>query len=41
MSLPNIHLNKGKFPQSNEEPLNVNISDIKYISQVYANIPRQ
>ena len=42
MPLPNIHLNKGKYTQSGEEPLKVNtISDISKISQDFADKPKQ
>ena len=37
MPLSNIHINKGRYPQSGDEDLNVStISDISQISQVYA-----
>ena len=41
MSLPNIHLNKGKYPQSGEVLLNVSAYDISHISQVYADKPQR
>ena len=35
--LANIRFNKGKYPQSSEEPLDFStVSDISYISQVYS-----
>ena len=40
--LPNIHLCKGKYPQSSEEPLHFSTtSDISHISEVYADKPNQ
>ena len=42
MPLPNIHLKKGKYLQTGEEPLNFStISDISHNSQVYADKPKQ
>ena len=39
--LPNILINKGKYPQSGEESLTVStISDTSHISQVYADKPK-
>ena len=42
MPLPNIHINKGKYPQSGKEIKTFNtISNISCISQVYADKPKQ
>ena len=42
MPLPNIHLNKGKYPQSGKEINNVStISDTSCISQVNADKTKQ
>ena len=42
MPLPNIHLSKGKYPQSAKEITNFSIvSDINRISQAYADKPKQ
>ena len=42
MPLPNIHLNKGKYPQSSKELKHVStISDIRRIIQDYADKPKQ
>ena len=42
MPLPNIPLNKGKYPKSGEEPLHFStICDISHISQDFANNPKQ
>ena len=40
LPLPNIHLNKGKYPHSGDADLNGSrISDISHISQVYKDMP--
>ena len=42
MTLPNIHLNNGKYPQSSKENKTFStISDISHISQGYADKPKQ
>ena len=42
MQLPNIHINKGKYPQSSKELyIFSTISDISCISQVYVDKPKQ
>ena len=42
MPLPNIYLNKGKYPQSGKEMITFStMSDINRISQVYADKPKQ
>ena len=41
MQLPNIQLNKGKYPQSGKELFNFSIvSDISHTSQVNADKPK-